>query len=116
VNEQALAAARRGADFLDRELGPNWEDRIDVATLDLSSGCRCVVGQIYRGQGSGYEPSYFAGCRALGMSDFAAAHCGFVADFPKVDWPDLNEAWLHVLAERAAARQAETVEPVGARR
>lgn len=41
--EQRVA---KGAEWLDSER-PGWELEIDVATLDLSNTCLCVLGQVY---------------------------------------------------------------------
>lgn len=41
----AKASVAKGAAFLDR-VRPNWVDDIDLRTLDLSSSCQCVLGQI----------------------------------------------------------------------
>jgi hypothetical protein len=35
-----------GAELLDKELGPGWEDLIDLDTLALESSCQCIVGQL----------------------------------------------------------------------
>lgn len=39
------AEIQRGAAFLD-EVVPNWMDIIDVDTLELSSPCKCICGQL----------------------------------------------------------------------
>ena len=36
----------RGFDYLTDYYGPEWQDAIDVETLDLSSACNCVLGQL----------------------------------------------------------------------
>lgn len=41
----APAYVAAGAEWLD-ENEPGWEGRIDLASLDLSNSCRCVLGQV----------------------------------------------------------------------
>jgi len=36
----------RGADFLDRHLGADWHQDLELEGLDLSSGTSCVLGQL----------------------------------------------------------------------
>ena len=45
---KSITAVEAGAALLDRELGPGWEDRIDLDTLELSSTCGCVLGQLHK--------------------------------------------------------------------
>lgn len=51
--EVCQQAVDRGAAWLD-EAVPDWRGAIDITTLDLKSGCRCVMGQLT--------------CRDLGMT------------------------------------------------
>jgi hypothetical protein len=44
--EQARESVERGAALLDK-IEPGWELKIDLAELNLSSSCRCVLGQLY---------------------------------------------------------------------
>lgn len=42
----AASRAERGAKWLDENF-PGWEGRLDVATLDISSGENCICGQVF---------------------------------------------------------------------
>lgn len=44
--DEAQAAVDKGAAVLDRRR-PAWFTRINCKTLDLSSGCDCILGQLY---------------------------------------------------------------------
>lgn len=46
THEQLQAAVDRGAAWLD-EYEPYWWKHIELATFDISSPCRCVLGQVY---------------------------------------------------------------------
>jgi hypothetical protein len=47
-----LAAAtdrvESGAAYLDEEIGPEWDRKIDLATLNIKSNSRCIWGQLFR--------------------------------------------------------------------
>ena len=64
TNQVLKARVERGAALLDAEQ-PGWASRIDVPTLDMSSGYACVLGQVYEpgSLGSGYG----TGIQALGI-------------------------------------------------
>lgn len=89
-----------GTALLD-EYVPGWEEEIHLPSLDLSSGCNCVVGQLF-GQ------DYVNGLRALGLQ--AGAQHGF--DLPdELDkwgkWEELTALWREVIENRRALRKLE---------
>lgn len=43
--EYAEKCVARGSKFLDKKL-PGWDFDINLRTLDLSEGCKCVLGQL----------------------------------------------------------------------
>ena len=58
----ALATpSRRGAVLLDKKC-PDWFERIDMASLDMSGACNCILGQLYGSSESG--------CDALGVENY----------------------------------------------
>jgi hypothetical protein len=107
---------KRGAVLLDQER-PGWRDEIDLATLDLSDGCSCILGQVF-----GY---YSDGVWALFEVDLSDDDCfaeafeetedlrivvshGFTIDRPlrSYKWHLLQEAWRAEL-EGPASQQRE---------
>lgn len=38
---------KKGTALLDRQLGPNWVQQINVRTLEISDPYSCVLGQLY---------------------------------------------------------------------
>jgi hypothetical protein len=95
-------AVARGARRLDGR-NPGWEARIDVADLDLSDPCRCVVGQLYG--------TYAAGLRRLRL--LTGLTYGFTALSP-VEYACLQREWICVLAERLPAAPERPADPAPA--
>jgi hypothetical protein len=58
--DDAYLRAAAGASFLAMNSYEDWASRINLETLDLSSACNCVLGQLYGDYGSG--------CGRLGLS------------------------------------------------
>ena len=52
---------RKGAALLDREC-PGWEKKIDMSNLQMSSGSRCILGQVFV---NGFSSGYYKGIAAL---------------------------------------------------
>lgn len=46
MSEELSVRVERGAAWLD-ETRPGWWREVDLATLDLGSSCRCVLGQVF---------------------------------------------------------------------
>lgn len=79
--EQYVAS---GAKFLDAvEYG--WANRINISTLEMYDGQRCILGQLF----GGYEK----GLKALSISNEEASEYGFEDDADDVSYHDLTKAW-----------------------
>lgn len=75
----------RGVALLD-EHNPDWREHVDSHSLNMSSSCGCVLGQVYG--------SYDAGLAALGMSEFGSepSRFGFFT-WGRQRWWHLEAAW-----------------------
>lgn len=127
MNKTVEARVSNGAKFLD-EVAPGWEDRIDLATLDLKLGTHCICGQTFssevvlkEGNGFNYALSIFtegaawvrAWTKAAGKSRFlsweVAEALGFAIDLDDPiqvenddeSWNELQETWVALIKERA---------------
>lgn len=112
--------AARGAKLLDREYAtspqsrraadraPWWSaDRIDLDTLELASGSRCVLGQLY---GSwAWAPVVWRHQGIRGLGNPPEFWYGFALPGGEHDWQALNAAWRHEIGRRRAALAAEVV-------
>ncbi len=106
---EALARASRGAAWLDRELGPGWERKINVDRLDIKSPFRCVLAQLcWKGVGLFLPrlsvPEYISHGFSCGRLTDSLVHA-----FPMPDamrsYELLNQAWASVIiARRLRAR------------
>ena len=85
--------------LLDQQ-SPQWRAKIDPATLDMSYGCYCILGQVYG--------SFLVGSHAIGIvrtgdeDDYEEGeetalieHGFFVADY--YEYPALTAAWKEAL-------------------
>lgn len=106
LTTQGTARARvaKGAAFLDRTR-PGWFTQIDIDTLNLVDGCRCVLAQSY---GCRYRDA----ARLAELADPATPEgeravidLGFYEK--GVVWAPLEDAWI----EAIAARRFPVVEP-----
>lgn len=95
------ARAAAGAEYLDGQV-PGWAKRIELATLDLSSECRCVLGQQHAGGYSGMRD-------ALGLDGFGTVQLGFSTDTGSAweDWAELDAAWAREIVRRREAADPE---------
>lgn len=102
-----------GVAWLDDNV-PDWLDRIDLARLDLSSECACVLGQTFAHVA---EPCGRTGFDAVTSKRFTAVPTlaatvagayGFdgIAVDGRVDWGALTDAWRERIASLRAERQA----------
>lgn len=100
-DEAAEARVARGAAWLD-ENRQGWERQIDLASLDLSNGCRCILGQLFSGDqdqtGYGKAMERFPDLDA----DANPYRHGFV-DFGRTANSILDEAWISLIKERFAS-------------
>jgi hypothetical protein len=95
-DERVLANVKRGIALLQREHGPDWVEKIDLALLRLENGGCCVLGQVYG--------DYVDGCEKLGIDSCAyddtnrkgAGHFGFYANGDVYD--SLNLYWQQEIA------------------
>lgn len=85
----------RGAAWLDA-VYPEWWTRIDLGTLDLAHGCRCVLGQLF---GTEQHPNGYATVANHAPDDFdnedvfwTVVH-GFLGS-SRMDEVALDEAWI----------------------
>lgn len=84
----------RGVEYLDQKEGPDWVERINLDTLELSSSCNCVIGQLYEsfhGQFSTEEE---------------ASELGFCIPYnkPGIWYIDLTRAWKEKIKQLRAER------------
>jgi hypothetical protein len=114
--EVATERVERGAAWLDEKV-PEWYLRIDVAALDLSDTCRCVLGQLWaeaekvlNGEySSGYSCAIDEHCR-FGDASWPRLH-GFErsqgrredGSLFEVRYEDLDEAWIKAIKDRCNA-------------
>ncbi len=83
----------RGAAFMDRER-PDWENNVDLSTLNLADNEQCILGQRYG--------EYGIGTIVLGLSMRRQYRYGFIATRAGgcAEYPDLTEAWAHEIIIR----------------
>ena len=110
---------KRGAAYLDARIGRNWEKRIDPTTLDLQDGCECILAQVSESH------RYLDGLNELGIKDLedrdgapkARSYLGFSETGKGKSigeaFKRLTNAWLRLLAARAAARYLEHIKNGG---
>lgn len=101
-----LERVKRGMEFLEREHGPDWVDKIDLMALDLKDAATCVLGQVYDDEVSlaaddrrtGYEYA----CDEV-LDGQLASDYGFCAITH--EWNALQEAWEDMLTPLVKARR-----------
>lgn len=95
----------RGAALLDAE-NPGWALRVDPDLLNMHSGDRCVLGQLYGGGvlQRRYMPfdGYKIGLVALGLTPRGAVRHGFDVNHTG-DFPALEQRWAEIIRERRLA-------------
>ena len=96
-NPAEKAAVRRGVAFLDKA-DKGWEDCIDLDTLDITSPCLCVLGQVY-------VERYAEACRLLGINGwFNQATLGFDRDVSLVTFAGLQKEWKKAIKAKQRGR------------
>lgn len=80
--------AAAGATMLDERV-PGWHDKIDLTTIEIVSGTRCILGQLYG--------TYGIGLKELSLNE--SYRFGFTAGSD-----DLNQAWRDEVARRRFAK------------
>lgn len=100
IDADVLARVKRGLAWLEETHGPGWEDKIDLATLDLGDGSRCLLGQVYAGSCEEGENGYSVACRSQ-LSEYGDRESrGFTCHDWEENGPALQEAWEFVLRPR----------------
>jgi hypothetical protein len=87
-----------GAAWLDQD-EPGWDARIDLDSLDLSSDCHCILGQL--------DDFFQDGMDARGLSLVRASRLGFTAEWDgavgiEAEWAALTTAWRDLITARRA--------------
>ncbi len=109
IDAEVLGRVKRGLAWLEETHGPGWEDKIDLATLNLRDGSACVLGQVYAGQGEPDENGFTYGLELLYENDALAFDEAFAIEQAFNDcegsdnWDALQAAWEHVLLPRVTA-------------
>ena len=86
---------KKGMALLDAQV-PEWRDRVDLDTLDISKPYRCILGQVYADEMAisftlnGYE----IGLRALSCTD-PIGHGYMFGDFNSVG--ELQQTWKELI-------------------
>jgi len=94
---KTIPRIERGAALLDDKV-PGWQDKIDLATLDMSNCANCVVGQVYG--------DYDLGLAELdGEAQRQPSRYGFAA-LPTEMFDTLTDKWRAFLERRRNARRA----------
>jgi hypothetical protein len=104
-NQEMIGQVKRGINILD-EKHPGWQTHVDLENLDVSSGYRCILGQIF----GSYELGIYDLFDIQWNNDapdvvtdteyHTIAHHGFVTS---IDYHELEVVWKALLAEREAS-------------
>lgn len=78
----------RGIALLDADV-PDWRNRVDCETLDLSDCAECVLGHVYG--------DYALGLGALRIDNTTAVDAGFEVEYRVNSYTWLGKAWRKVL-------------------
>ena len=82
---------RAGIQFLDKQYGRKWREKVDLDRLNMVSCFDCLLGQIME--------NYDSHLKKLGLTSDRAADLGF--DLSTEDifsmWQDLTQTWRRVL-------------------
>jgi hypothetical protein len=94
-----------GAAWLD-EHEPGWETLMNVLDLDMSVGCRCVLGQLYAAaaEDSNWEDGFSHGVAAHDISSDQCIALGFDTHplGPVNEFAALTAEWRRVITARRA--------------
>jgi hypothetical protein len=103
MTTEIAANVERGAEFLDAH-HPGWDEQINLRTLDVSSTCGCVLGQLYKKK-RGDNGAYHRGLDALGLTDGQATRLGFNV-WGRQRFSRLTDSWKALIRQRRKARRA----------
>jgi hypothetical protein len=106
IDAEVLERVKQGIAVLEEVHGPGWEDKIDLATLDLKDGAACVLGQVYAEKADASGGRYSNGFHyAIELAPgCVSSKTGFVAFTPS-GWDALQECWEEVLEPRLRRRK-----------
>jgi hypothetical protein len=92
ISKRIKDAVKAGVAYLDAADGPDWPHQIDVNSLNLQTGCGCVLGQIERRKtfGAGYDMA----CARRGLNKTTPT-LGFWTTLR--NYPTLTAAWKQVI-------------------
>lgn len=114
-DEAVLARVKAGIAFCEATYGPGWVDKIDMETLCLSDGSRCVLGQLEGPRRHYYTDAlgkkrwflrggYFEACnKYFGGGD--GNDMGFCVDGE--EWKELQECWEDMLTPKVSHNGAQ---------
>ena len=105
--DAARTRVARGAAYLD-EADPGWHSRLNAATLELSDGAHCVLGQLHGGFRDGLFRARILDLSSAPLASLSPVGLGFQArcdlgdEIEALDYAFLNRAWREALATRTA--------------
>lgn len=110
-----LAAARlraeRGAAYLDAA-DPGWHARLDAASLELSDGSHCVLGQLHGGFRQGLFRARILDLSSAPLASLSPVDLGFQArrdlgeEIESLDYAYLTRAWRDEIGRRRSTPTA----------
>lgn len=106
--DYARKRVQRGADFLD-QADPDWFRHVDAESLELSSGRRCVLGQLHGDFRMGLSRSHLINMSSAPRASLSPVNYGFkcVQNVPESvqeeDYAYLTRAWKAAVQERQSA-------------
>ncbi len=71
------ANVARGAALLESKLGSQWDERIDLAALNIHDCATCVIGQVFQSEERTAAQTWFYGQRTLDVGCVAQDY-GFI--------------------------------------
>ena len=109
----AEKVVRRGAEFLDARPDANgWVALLDLDSLDMSTGTKCILGQLYATPGETPSENWYRALSQVGLTNKTACDYGFISNVPRpalftpsYDYGqftsgELNQAWTNFIKER----------------
>lgn len=104
TDREILNKVLNGIELLKKKYGDDWVDKIDLETLQLSSGTRCVLGQVGRATygGKGYGEMIDLLRRDFGELGDGYDH-GFISAVYD-DYPRFNKTWKREISRLKAER------------
>lgn len=95
-DEEVKARVQAGINFLYKEYGAGWVDKIDMRTLELSDGASCILGQVFD-EKTEEEDGFFDDGYVWASDNFFGGESGSEFGFCTINgaesWGPLQEAW-----------------------